>query len=65
MDMTWEEQIKAFRMLASGMEFEDIARELFPEAYENAPNLTVELLRGTMHSWYKKQSPMYLQSLMN
>ncbi len=64
MDMTNDEHVRAFKMLASGASFEEIAMAIFPEAYADVPELTVELLRGTMHAWYRRQPTDYLIRLM-
>lgn len=54
MDMTDEEKIKAYRMrVFDKLTWNQIARVLFPEAYETAPDLCELLLQETVRHWYK------------
>lgn len=53
MDMTEEEKIRAYRMrVFDKPTWGQIARVMFPEAWEAAPNLCELLLEETVRHWY-------------
>lgn len=53
MDITEEEKIRAYRMrVFDKLTWNQIARVLFPEAWEMAPNLCELLLEETVRHWY-------------
>lgn len=55
MDMTEDEKISAYRMrVFYKFTWNLIARIMFPEAYETAPNLCGILLEETVRAWYRK-----------
>lgn len=57
MDMTEDEKVKAYRMrVFDKLTWHQIARIMFPEAYETAPDLCKALLEGTVMAWYKNNS---------
>ena len=57
MDMTEDEKIRAYRMrVFDKLTWHQIARVMFPEAYETAPDLCALLLQETVRHWYKNNS---------
>lgn len=54
MDMTEEEKVRAYRMrVFDKLTWGQIARVLFPEAWEAAPDLCELLLSETVCHWYR------------
>ena len=54
MDMTEEDKVRAYRMrVFDKFTWGQIARVMFPEAWETAPNLCELLLQETVRHWYK------------
>lgn len=55
MDMTEEEKVTAYRLrVFDKFTWNQIARIMFPEAYETAPTLCGILLEETVAAWYRK-----------
>lgn len=61
-DITEDEIIFAFRMVAMGATWEEVVRKIYGEV--EMPELLVELTRERVRHWYRRQSPQTLQTLL-